>query len=265
MPAETRLFRCLSDNYGVLLHDPESGATASIDAPEAAPIEAALKADRLEAHRYPGHPPPPRPHRRHRGAEEKIPLPRGGAGGGSRQDPGGRRNRARGRQGFGRQIIGQCDRDARPYARPHHLLVPQGPDRLRRRHAVFHRLRPRDRGQRGDDVEFAEKTARPARRHRDLLRARIHRRQYQIRAHHRQGQSGAGRRAPRKSGNCSRRARRPFRSPSATRSWPIRSCAPTSPTSPATSAWPASRPKRCSRKSARARTSSKFRPLTLSA
>ena len=44
MPAETRLFRCRSDNYGVLLHDPQSGATASIDAPEAAPIEAALKA-----------------------------------------------------------------------------------------------------------------------------------------------------------------------------------------------------------------------------
>jgi hydroxyacylglutathione hydrolase len=42
MPAETRLFLCLKDNYGVLLHDPESGATASIDAPEAAPIEAAL-------------------------------------------------------------------------------------------------------------------------------------------------------------------------------------------------------------------------------
>ena len=44
MPAETRLFLCLKDNYGVLLHDLESGATASIDAPEAPPIEAALKA-----------------------------------------------------------------------------------------------------------------------------------------------------------------------------------------------------------------------------
>jgi hydroxyacylglutathione hydrolase len=43
MPAETRLFLCLKDNYGVLVHDPASGATASIDAPEAAPIEAALK------------------------------------------------------------------------------------------------------------------------------------------------------------------------------------------------------------------------------
>jgi hydroxyacylglutathione hydrolase len=42
MPAETRLFKCLSDNFGVLLHDPETGATASIDAPEAAPVEASL-------------------------------------------------------------------------------------------------------------------------------------------------------------------------------------------------------------------------------
>ncbi len=43
MPAQTRLFRCLKDNYGVLVHDPASGATAAIDAPEAAPVEAALK------------------------------------------------------------------------------------------------------------------------------------------------------------------------------------------------------------------------------
>jgi hydroxyacylglutathione hydrolase len=43
MPAETFLFPCLKDNYGVLLHDPASGATAAIDAPEAAPVEAALK------------------------------------------------------------------------------------------------------------------------------------------------------------------------------------------------------------------------------
>src|SRR5512143_1190709 len=44
MPAETHLFKCLKDNFGVLLHDPASGATAAIDAPEAAPVEAALKA-----------------------------------------------------------------------------------------------------------------------------------------------------------------------------------------------------------------------------
>lgn len=43
MTAQIRLFRCLSDNYGVLLHDPATGATASIDAPEAGPVEAVLK------------------------------------------------------------------------------------------------------------------------------------------------------------------------------------------------------------------------------
>jgi len=43
MTAETRLFRCLQDNFGVLVHDPASGATAAIDAPEAAPVEAALR------------------------------------------------------------------------------------------------------------------------------------------------------------------------------------------------------------------------------
>src|ERR1700691_2148718 len=43
MPAQIDLFLCLKDNFGVLLHDPQSGATAAIDAPEAGPIEAALK------------------------------------------------------------------------------------------------------------------------------------------------------------------------------------------------------------------------------
>jgi hydroxyacylglutathione hydrolase len=43
MAAKTHLFLCLKDNYGILLHDPASGATAAIDAPEAAPVEAALK------------------------------------------------------------------------------------------------------------------------------------------------------------------------------------------------------------------------------
>src|ERR1700684_947719 len=43
IPAQPYLFPCLSDNFGVLLHDPQSGATASIDAPEAAPVEAALQ------------------------------------------------------------------------------------------------------------------------------------------------------------------------------------------------------------------------------
>jgi len=43
MSAIVHQFPCLSDNFGVLLHAPSTGATASIDAPEAAPVLAALK------------------------------------------------------------------------------------------------------------------------------------------------------------------------------------------------------------------------------
>jgi hydroxyacylglutathione hydrolase len=43
MPAQTYLFPCLKDNFGVLLHDQETGATAAIDAPEAAAVETALQ------------------------------------------------------------------------------------------------------------------------------------------------------------------------------------------------------------------------------
>jgi hydroxyacylglutathione hydrolase len=43
MAAEIRLFPCLTDNYGYLIHDPATKATASIDAPEAGPIIKALE------------------------------------------------------------------------------------------------------------------------------------------------------------------------------------------------------------------------------
>lgn len=41
---EIALFPCLSDNYGLLIHDPVSGETAAIDTPEVSKIEAACKA-----------------------------------------------------------------------------------------------------------------------------------------------------------------------------------------------------------------------------
>lgn len=41
-PLEIDLFACRSDNFGVLLHDPVTGLTASIDAPEEKPILDAL-------------------------------------------------------------------------------------------------------------------------------------------------------------------------------------------------------------------------------
>jgi hydroxyacylglutathione hydrolase len=43
MVAEVRLIPCLKDNYAVLLHDPSAGATALVDAPDAAPIREALE------------------------------------------------------------------------------------------------------------------------------------------------------------------------------------------------------------------------------
>jgi hydroxyacylglutathione hydrolase len=43
MAAEIRLFPCLTDNFGYLIHDPVTKATASIDAPEAAPVIQALE------------------------------------------------------------------------------------------------------------------------------------------------------------------------------------------------------------------------------
>jgi len=41
---EIALFPCLSDNYGLLIHDPISGETAAIDTPEVSKIEAACMA-----------------------------------------------------------------------------------------------------------------------------------------------------------------------------------------------------------------------------
>jgi hydroxyacylglutathione hydrolase len=43
MAAEIRLFPCLTDNFGYLIHDPATKATAAVDAPEAAPIIKALE------------------------------------------------------------------------------------------------------------------------------------------------------------------------------------------------------------------------------
>jgi len=46
--AHIHQFLCLADNFGVLVHDPGTRATAAIDAPEAGPILAALAAREWE-------------------------------------------------------------------------------------------------------------------------------------------------------------------------------------------------------------------------
>lgn len=43
MAVQVHMFGCLNDNYGFLVHEPNAALTASIDTPEAAPINAALK------------------------------------------------------------------------------------------------------------------------------------------------------------------------------------------------------------------------------
>ncbi|MAB14522.1 hydroxyacylglutathione hydrolase [Parvibaculum sp.] len=43
MSLEIHQFPCLNDNYGYLVHEPKSGATAAIDTPDAKAIEKALK------------------------------------------------------------------------------------------------------------------------------------------------------------------------------------------------------------------------------
>lgn len=54
-------FPCLSDNYGVLIHDEASGRTAAIDAPDAAAVSAALAekgwtlTEILTTHHHPDH------------------------------------------------------------------------------------------------------------------------------------------------------------------------------------------------------------------
>lgn len=61
MAAEIRVFRCLQDNIGVILHDPATGACAAIDAPEEAPIREVLEetgwtlSDILVTHRHADH------------------------------------------------------------------------------------------------------------------------------------------------------------------------------------------------------------------
>ncbi|MFZ3580914.1 hydroxyacylglutathione hydrolase [Loktanella sp. DJP18] len=42
MPVELITVPCLSDNYAFLIHDPQTGQTALVDVPEAAPVQAVL-------------------------------------------------------------------------------------------------------------------------------------------------------------------------------------------------------------------------------
>ena len=170
MPAETYLFPCLTDNFGVLIHDPASGATASIDAPEAAPVEAALKktgwrlSEILVTHHHGDH--TAGIGELKAGHKCRVVAPRAEAQRIAHVDETvgeGDTVRVGALEGRVLETPGHT-------VRPHFVFLPGGPARLCRRHAVLDRLRPRHRRQCGDDVAFAPEVARAARRHAVLLR-----------------------------------------------------------------------------------------------
>ena len=259
MPAQTRLFPCRSDNYGVLLHDPATGATASIDAPEAAAVEAALKqtgwklTDILVTHHHADHTDgimalkekykcrvvaPAAEAKKIQGVDETVKegdkVKVGNLTGNVIETPGhtlghiaywfhGDHLAFVGDTlfsiGCGRVIEGTMDQMWTSLKKLRDL-----PDNT----LVYcgHEYT-------AANIKFALSV--------DADNPVLEARDAQVASNW-------------------RKANRPSRPPSATRSWPIRSCAPTSPISPAISAWPASRPMRCSRKFARGRiTSSRSR------
>lgn len=85
MSAEIRVFRCLQDNIGALIHDPATGACAAIDAPEEGPILRALDeagwrlTDILVTHRHGDHTQAIEPLKRRFGARVVAPAKAGTA------------------------------------------------------------------------------------------------------------------------------------------------------------------------------------------
>jgi hydroxyacylglutathione hydrolase len=130
MSAEIRVFRCLQDNIGALVHDPATGACAAIDAPEEAPILRALEetgwrlTDILVTHRHGDHVEAIETLKRRFGARVVAPgqgrLRRAGRG----------RRCGGGRHGAGRRPIRRRVGDPRSLRRSRGLLVEAD-------HAVF--------------------------------------------------------------------------------------------------------------------------------
>ncbi len=85
---ELDLFLCRTDNFGVLVHDPVSGATASIDAPEEQPILGALKRRGWTLTVYSDNPSPPGPRLGEPGAEGGVWRHNHRAGERGKQNPG---------------------------------------------------------------------------------------------------------------------------------------------------------------------------------
>ena len=117
-------FMCRSDNFGVLVHDDQSGRTLLIDAPEEAPILAAIERTGWKPDAVADHPSPWRPCRGQPRAQGEIRADHHRAGRRGGENPrhrpvrrGRRRDPVRPRDDLGARY-------ARPHGRPYLLPLP---------------------------------------------------------------------------------------------------------------------------------------------
>ena len=191
MPVEIEQFMCRSDNFGVLVHDPESGQTAIIDAPEEAPILAAIERTGwtptmiLTTHHHVDHV------EANLALKQRFKLRIVGPEAEGDKIPGIDETVGEGSViHLGDETIEVIDTPG--HTAGHVSLSSAGVESgVHRRHAVCARMRAAVRMQAAGDVRLAEEARRAAGRNGGLLRPRIHACQCPFRADRRSDQLGA--------------------------------------------------------------------------
>lgn len=167
---EIEQFICRSDNYGVLIHDPESALTATIDAPDAYAIEAALERRGwtldfiFTTHHHLDHVEGNEP------LKEKFGVSIIGPEAEKAKIPGIDRTVKGGDEFTFGSFQGEGHFHARPYGGWDFLLPAGCESRLHRRHAFRTWLRAAFRGHARHHVPFTRKAGGAAGRYRALLR-----------------------------------------------------------------------------------------------
>ena len=188
---EIHQFPCLSDNFGVLIHDAERRHGLHRCARRQGRRRRAA-GQGLDAHAYPHHASSRRPHRRQPGAQgrDQVHHHRPARGGG--QDPRHRQAGGRGRHvhASARTRCGCSIRPATPpatsptgFPRPSVAFVGDTLFAIGCGRVIE--------GNAADDVGVAAEADGAAEGHDDLLRPRVHAGQRQVRAHHRARERGA--------------------------------------------------------------------------
>ena len=188
-------FPTRSDNYGVLIHDPETEATASIDAPDAEELLAALHEKGwvlthiLITHHHHDHTAGNTIVKRMTGCTIVGPAKEAGSIPGIDVEV---------KEGDTVEIGGAKGRviETPGHTKGHvSYYLPRRQARVCRRHAVLGRLRQAARGRRQDDVGQLAKARCAAARDHALLRPRIYRQELPLRADRRAGERCAQARA----------------------------------------------------------------------